>query len=76
MWIIGLLAVVAFIVAYYLPKMLKQGDKREMVVFFSLLIVGTGLSIAVILEWRVPNPMDWITVMIQPFSQWLFEMLG
>jgi hypothetical protein len=69
MWVVpGILAVAAIIAAIEVPTLKK--DKKGQWTFWILLLIGTGLSIAKGLNAVLPNPMDLIAAVFQPFSNW------
>ncbi|MDG4658118.1 hypothetical protein P6P90_13310 [Ectobacillus antri] len=62
--------------AFEIPPLWKQKQKRELVVYGTLLLSGTFFSLAMILHLPVPNPLDWFAILIKPFSTWLNDILG
>jgi hypothetical protein len=74
MWsIAGILIVTLFIAAIEIPSLL--GKKKELWVFSFLLLLGSGLSIAQSLHANISNPLDWMTFIYQPFSNWITSAL-
>jgi hypothetical protein len=74
MWsIAGILVIAVFIAAIEVPSLL--GKKKELWVFSLLLLSGTGLSIAQALHANIPNPLDWMAAVYQPFSNWITRAL-
>lgn len=69
MAIVAIAVIIAFI---EVPYLLKKGLKKELWTFFILLLVGTGLSIAEGLEVDIPNPMEALAVIYQPFINIVF----
>lgn len=66
-----ILLISLLIALFEVPNMRRNGMKKEMLVFFILLVVGTGLSIAESLEANIPNPLEWITFVYKPFSDFI-----
>ncbi|MBT2618877.1 MULTISPECIES: hypothetical protein [unclassified Bacillus (in: firmicutes)] len=64
----GILVIVAVIIAIDVPYLLRGKLKKELWVFSILLLFGTALSIAQALNIKIPNPLDWITVIFKPLS--------
>ncbi|WP_248928071.1 hypothetical protein [Paenibacillus hamazuiensis] len=76
MWpITGILAVSALIAFMEVPAMRRKNMKKELWVFFALLLLGTGLSIAQVMRVRIPNPLDWIAYIFKPMNDAIFSIL-
>lgn len=74
MWsIAGILLVALLLVAIDVPYLIKK--KKELWVFSLLLLLGTGLSIAMALHVVISNPLDWIAAVYQPLSNWITSAL-
>ncbi|MET3656420.1 hypothetical protein [Sporosarcina psychrophila] len=71
--IIGLLLIVAAIVRFEVPSLLRKKNKKELVVFLLFLSIGTGLGIAQVLGKPIPNPMDLLTFILRPINEMLFR---
>ena len=71
----GILVIVGVIIAIDVPSLLRKKEKKELWVFFVLLLIGTSLSIAQALHIEIPNPVDWITVIYQPLSDLIETLL-
>ncbi|MFY0758016.1 hypothetical protein AB1K32_03920 [Metabacillus dongyingensis] len=71
----GILVIVGVIIAIDVPSLLRKKEKKELWVFFILLLIGTSLSIALALHIKIPNPVDWITVIYQPLSDLIESLL-
>ena len=71
MWpIIGLCVSIVAIVLFERP--LLKNQKKDSWIFSSLLFIAFGLSIAQILGYVLPTPLDFITVLFKPV-QFLFQ---
>lgn len=66
---IVLVAGVIFLIK--VPPLVKKKQKKEIVVFSSLLIIGVGLSITYAIGKTIPNPLDFITFMLKPLSDFI-----
>ncbi|RBW67331.1 hypothetical protein [Bacillus taeanensis] len=76
MWpIIGILAAGIMISAIEIPPLLKQKQKKELITFSILLLFAISLSIAESLRLPIPNPLDWITTIYQPISDFTYSLL-
>ncbi|MDQ0493802.1 hypothetical protein QOZ95_001964 [Paenibacillus brasilensis] len=72
--VLGILLVAAVICLLEVPYMWKKGLKKELWLFSILLLLGIGISSVKILVWTVPTPLDWITVIYKPFSDFLIHI--
>ncbi|MEJ8545967.1 hypothetical protein [Brevibacillus borstelensis] len=73
MWTIALILLVSLLTAMIeTPYLRRNSMKKELAVFFILLLIGTGLSVAEVLEADIPNPLDWIAFVYKPFSDMIF----
>lgn len=71
MVVIGVAAVVAFdtiLCIFEIPKMLKQKQIKELITFAVLLLLGTAIIMLKSFDIPVPNPLDWIAWVYQPFK--------
>ncbi len=70
MWVTGaILAVAAVIIYLEVPRLAKDKlKKRDVVLFFILLIAGACLSIALGMNAPVPNPIDWLAFVFGPMT--------
>ncbi|USK85839.1 hypothetical protein [Peribacillus asahii] len=75
MAVAGILLIVAVIIAIDVPPLLRKKLKKELWIFSILLLFGTALSIAQVLNIKIPNPMDWITAIYKPLSDMLEKLL-
>ena len=72
---LGIVTISAIIIFIEMPKLLKNGEKKTTWAFFILLFLGTTLSIAKGLNVKIPNPLDWITILFKPFAEFLKAVL-
>ncbi|MEJ9228380.1 hypothetical protein LAV79_02495 [Peribacillus butanolivorans] len=73
--VVGILVIVAIIIAIDVPSLLRKKLKKELWIFSSLLLFGTVLSIAQALHIKIPNPLDWITAIYKPLSDMIEKLL-
>lgn len=64
--VIGILLIAAVILWMEVPPLLEKKDKKELVVFSILLMIGVGLSMALGLGKAIPNPLDLLTFVFKP----------
>ncbi|MEW9672528.1 hypothetical protein [Ammoniphilus sp. 3BR4] len=72
--ITAILAISIMIAFFEVPLLLKQPTK-DIWAFFILLLTGMSLNIALGLHIGIPNPLDWITVIFEPFSKSIYSFL-
>lgn len=76
MWtIVMILLASTAIVMLEIPTLRKKKQYKDFVVFCCLLLVGTILSIAQSLRMKLPNPLDLITFVFQPVSEFILGLL-
>ncbi|ASS96716.1 hypothetical protein [Peribacillus simplex] len=71
----GILVIVAVIIAIDVPPLMRKKLKKELWIFYILLLFGTALSIAQALNIKIPNPLDWITAIYKPLSDIIEKLL-
>ncbi|HZG80818.1 MAG TPA: hypothetical protein VEZ13_08635 [Brevibacillus sp.] len=72
---IGIVAVAVIIAMAEVPGLWKKRRMKEVWVFMLLLFLGTGIGIAESLTLQVPNPLDWITALYKPISDFIQAIL-
>lgn len=76
MWAVaGILAVTIAIIIIEVPSLRRRQLRKELWVFSIMLLFGVGLSIAKSLQVKIPNSVDWITVVYKPLSDALLGLL-
>ncbi|MFJ7511742.1 hypothetical protein ACIQW7_20120 [Peribacillus simplex] len=77
MWaIIGTVFTGAIISFFEIPQLIKNKCWREISVFLLLLLVGMTLSILLIKDVIIPNPLDWLTKIYSPFATFMERILS
>ncbi|MGE7624947.1 hypothetical protein ACQKMD_18440 [Viridibacillus sp. NPDC096237] len=71
----GILVISAAVSMFEIPNLLKNNKTKELWVFIILLLIGTSLSVAVCLKVMLPNPLNWITFIFKPFSEFIMTTL-
>ena len=69
--VILLIAVFAVIGLFEVPKMLRNGLWRELLVFIVLLILGFTLSVLIALDVPLPSPVKGIRSLMNPILRLL-----
>lgn len=72
--IISIFLIAAIISLIEVPAMWKKGFKKELWLFFTLLFFAVGISCAKVFHFHIPTPLDWITAIYRPFSNFLIHM--
>jgi len=57
------------------PRLIRAGEIRQSIFFFTLLGCGVILGILLSLRIPLPNPLDGITVLHKPISEMLNRVL-
>lgn len=70
---VGILLVAAVILFIEVPSLVEKKYNKELIVFYILLTIGVGLSIAYSLGKSIPNPIDLLTFIYQPLHDALFR---
>lgn len=73
--ILGVILLAILISVYEIPKLIKNKLFKELIVFFLLLLAGTGLGIARSINLELPSPLDLITFIYKPISDTIYEVL-
>ncbi|KGR83151.1 MULTISPECIES: hypothetical protein [Lysinibacillus] len=64
--------IIAIIVALiFIPKLKKQQDRKAVVVFTILLLIGTALNMGIALKVHIPSPLDLITFIFTPIRDYI-----
>jgi hypothetical protein len=75
MWsITGIVAIGGIIMCIEVPSLLKENHRKDLWVFSSLLILGIVLNILVQVKISIPNPLEGITAIFQPYSKVISEI--
>ncbi|MBD2845619.1 hypothetical protein IDH44_10500 [Paenibacillus sp. IB182496] len=76
---LGTLAILfagAGIAALELPALLRRHKFKDAAIFLSLLALGLILAIWTALPQELPNPLDWIIWMFEPWGEQLHRILS
>ncbi|WP_338450067.1 hypothetical protein R4Z09_28685 [Niallia oryzisoli] len=72
---IVVIAAALIIIAIDVPHLKRNKLKKELWVFTVLLLIGVGLSIACSFHIPLPNPLKGINTILQPLSNYMYELL-
>jgi hypothetical protein len=56
--------------------MWRRGETRELWLFGSMLLAGSGIAAAINLDVWLPSPVDWIGDALRPLSRMVDAALG
>ncbi|WP_239615992.1 hypothetical protein [Cohnella mopanensis] len=73
---IVVLAASALVAALELPALFRRKWRKEIFLYFVLLIPGTLLSIFAIRVSRIPSPLNIVIVVYKPVYEWFSYLLG
>lgn len=73
--IAGIIVVAGMIALFEVPAIWRQGLKKELGIFVTFLLAGAGLSIALVLRVKLPNPLEWMETVYKPLSDLLMSIL-
>ncbi|TYR81692.1 hypothetical protein FZC66_07620 [Priestia megaterium] len=66
---LGVLLISIVILVVELPKLLKMDKRKDMYFFLIFLLLSTVMNIVYYLQLPVPNPLDWLTTVLQPLTK-------
>lgn len=72
---LGILVITAVIMAIDVPPMVKKKQKKELWVFFIILIPGVIAGILLAFGVHLPNPTDFIAWLFRPVTNWIHYVL-
>lgn len=76
MWaIVGIIIVHALIIWMEVPTLLRNNERKELVGFSILLFIGFVLSILESTTIELPNPLDFVTFIYKPVSDFVNGLL-
>lgn len=70
---LGILLVAGVVLLIEGPTLLKNKQKKDIITFSVLLVLGVGLSIAHVMYKPLPNPMDFIKFVYKPLSDTIWQ---
>jgi hypothetical protein len=77
MWIIsGILLIGAIISLFEIPPLVKKKWWREIIVYFILLSVGMTLAILISKNITIPTPIDLLTKIYRPVTNFMEKVLS
>jgi hypothetical protein len=74
--VLGILVITLLIIWKEIPPLKKQKKKKEIWIFFIFQFMATTLLSLVVLNVKIPSPLELIRIIYQPFSDVLFSLLS
>jgi hypothetical protein len=74
--VLGILVITLLIIWKEIPPLKKQKKKKEIWIFFIFQFMATALLSLVVLNVKIPSPLELIRIIYQPFSDVLFSLLS
>jgi hypothetical protein len=74
--VFGVLVITLLIIWKEIPPLKKQKKKKELWIFMIFQFLATTLLSLVVLNVKVPSPLDVIRIIYQPISDVLFRLLS
>ncbi|NOU89157.1 hypothetical protein GC102_25905 [Paenibacillus sp. LMG 31460] len=71
---VSVLALSILIACYEIPKLWKQGCKKEVGIYCTLMLLGNVMATLKGMNKELPNPADWITFLMVPFTKILLHI--
>ncbi|WP_208591131.1 hypothetical protein [Gracilibacillus suaedae] len=76
MWVIIVVFLIGFIlILLEVPSIWRREEKKELLVFSILLVIGIGLNVAKELNWNILNPLDVLIFIYKPISDFVMSLL-
>lgn len=69
--VLGILIISVVICFSILPKLIREKETKTIWFFSIFMFIGTALNIAVILNIKIPNPLNIIIIIFKPISEFL-----
>jgi hypothetical protein len=74
--VLGILCISILIALKEIPPLKKQQQKKEIWIIVIFLFFASAFLSLVLLEVKIPSPLEVIRVVYHPFSNWLFSLLS
>lgn len=74
--ILGILVITLLIVLKEIPPLIKQKKKKEIWIFSILQFIATLYFSLIVLNVKIPTPLEVIRVLYKPLSDVLFSLLS
>jgi len=68
---VAILIISIIVALIFIQKFKKQQDKKNIIVFSFLLLIGTALNMAIALKVHIPSPLDLITFIFTPIKDYI-----
>jgi hypothetical protein len=74
--VLGIVAISLLIIWKEIPPLKKQKKRKEIWIFSIFQFLATTLLSLVVLDVKIPSPLEVIRVIYKPFSDVLFSLLS
>ncbi|CAG9608708.1 hypothetical protein [Pseudoneobacillus rhizosphaerae] len=74
--VLGVVVITLLIIWIEIPPMKKQNKKKEIWMFSIFQFIATALLSLVVLNVKIPSPLELIRIIYKPFSDVLFSLLS
>lgn len=64
--VIGIIIVFGVILKLEIPDLLKNKDKKGLIIFSFLIVLSFGLCVTLALNKTIPNPTDFLSLVLKP----------
>ncbi|OIK08425.1 hypothetical protein BIV60_26380 [Bacillus sp. MUM 116] len=71
----GTIVAAIMMVVFEIPNLRKKKLTKELWVFSFLMLIAVGLGIAQSLGLKIPNPLNGITIVFKPLSDFIYGLL-
>ncbi|NDI33190.1 hypothetical protein [Chengkuizengella sediminis] len=75
MKVVGIIIVAALIAYFEISPMANKKEIKDLWVFSFLLLIGTVLSIMLAIGVPIPNPLDGVTKVLKPVTNFILGLL-
>jgi hypothetical protein len=74
--VLGILVITLLIIWKEIPPLKKHKKKKEIWIFSIFQFMATTLLSLVVLNMKIPSPLELIRIIYKPFSDLLFKVLS
>jgi xanthine/uracil permease len=71
---LGILLISAVIVWIEVPTLLKNKQKKELIIFSVFLVIGIGMGMTIGFGKTIPNPTEFLSFILKPLSDLLTKL--
>lgn len=76
MWpAVGILAITVLICILEVPPLIQNQNKKEIALYFIVLMIGVGMNLAYSFDIKLPNPLDLWILIASPIGRLIVDVL-